>query len=356
MGAPAWVAAVEGWLGARRRWRGINRFPDPQRYFGDGGIAAAEATCTRANRDLLGFLRPDRITAPAPVDRRLVAGRRGIVPGEEWTFDSPLPSGDPANDRVRLRVYRHRDCTERDRVVLFHHPIHQRDWGTWVWFLTPLIRHVPVALMAAPHHFERAGDARFPGERSMNPNPARLFEAIRQWAWDHAASVAALRADGRAVSGIVGYSFGAFQTLLLASAGEVACPIVSIASTNRYAFGLCHGALGEGLLRAMEQVGIDRERLTHLVDSLQLERHVRGLRDRRVLFVRAAHDTIDPDPSGLRLQDALRPERALELDAGHGTLVFLRGRILAEALDFLRAHDAVAGPTQATASSTGIAS
>ena len=95
------------------------------------------------------------------------------------------------------------------------------------------------------------------------------------------------------------------------------------------------------MLHGMERIGIDRERLACLVDSLQLERHVRGLRDRRVLFVQAAHDTVDPHPSGHRLRSALRPDRALELDAGHGTLLFLRERILNETIDFLRAHDAL---------------
>lgn len=342
MRQPRWVSAIEGWLGVRRRWRGINRFPDPHRYFGDGGVDEAVATCVRANRDLLTFIRPASVEPPARVERRRVSRRLGGIVGEEWTFPSPLPSGDPANDRVRLRVYRHRDCAERRRVVVFHHPIYQGDWGVWVWFLAPLMRHVPVAMMAAPHHFERAGDSRYPGERSMNPNPARLFEAIRQWSWDHVASVAALgHEEGLATTSVVGYSFGAFQTLLLASAGPVRCPVVSIASTNRYAFGLYHGVLGEGVLAGMERVGIDRERLAELVDSLQLERHVRALRRLPVLFVHAAHDGVDPHPSGPRLRDALRPDRALELDAGHGSLVFLRERILDETLDFLRDHGAL---------------
>jgi len=343
------VSAVEGWLHVRRRWRGINRFPDPTAYFGAGGVEEAERLCAEANRDLLGFLRPPPEVPVANVDTRCVSRARSRVRVDEWAFDSPLPSGDPANDRVQVRLLTHPSASRDGRVVVFHHPIYQRDWGVWGWFLAPLIREVPVAMMAAPHHFRRQGRGRYPGEMSMNPNPARLFEAIRQWCWDHVALERALsECAGLHTSAIVGYSFGAFQSLLLAAAGRLDVPIVSIASTNRYAYGLCNGLLGKGVLDGMRRVGIDRDKLERLVDSLQLERHVSGLRDRRILYVRGIHDGIDPHPSLERLERALEPERALRLDAGHGTLLLLRERILSAALGFLRAHGAIAAPAART--------
>ena len=66
---------------------------------------------------------------------------------ERRVYDSPRPSGDAANDRVPLRIYRKRGAPVTDRVVLFHHATYQRRFPLWEWLLTPLLEHVPVAMM-----------------------------------------------------------------------------------------------------------------------------------------------------------------------------------------------------------------
>jgi len=340
---PAWVRTIEHALKVRRHWQGVNRFPEPERYFGPGGVEEAEAFCAEVNRDLLEWIAPP---ADPPrierLDRRDVGSRFGRMRVEEIRFDSPDPSGDEANDRVQVRVYRHAATPVDGRVILFHHPIYQKDWTVWTWFLAPLIRLVPVAMMAAPHHFDRVGPARYPGEMSMNPNPALLFRAIRQWCADHTATVRMLDDTfGLRTSGIVGYSFGAFQALLLAAGGRIDVPIVSIASTNRYAFGLQNGSLGKGMLEGMGAVGIDRERLDRMVESLQLERHVGKLRDHDVLYVRGVYDAVDPFPSLVRLERALAPRRSIRLGVGHATVVFRRDRVVGETTRFLREHGAI---------------
>lgn len=322
--------------------RGFDRYGAPSSYFGPGGVAEAEALCAAANRDLLAFLRP-----PATFDpRNLALGppvRRSRFAVQSWSFDSPRPSGDPENDRVHVRVYRRQDASATDRVVLFHHPLYQRWHGTWEFFLGPLIEHVPVALMAGPWHFQRAGAGRFPGEGTINPNPYRLFEAVRQWCHDHHATVRLLEREAQLrVVAEIGYSLGGFQILNLASAGEIEVPFVTVSSTNRYAWGLWNGIMAHNLKAGMRAVGIDYERLAEMTRELQVERHVVALRGKPTMYVYGGHDYVDPPPSLERLREALQPTRTLFFPkVGHAGIVLRARRVMAEVLDFLRETGAV---------------
>jgi pimeloyl-ACP methyl ester carboxylesterase len=112
-------------------------------------------------------------------------------------------------------------------------------------------------------------------------------------------------------------------------------PLVSVAATNRYAFGLRHGVLGRGTLEGLRRAGIHGDRLDRMVDAIQLERYVHRLRGRRVLFVAGRHDLVDPPPSAQRLESELRPSRSVWLDSGHGTVLLERARVATEVFRFL---------------------
>jgi len=327
---------VEALIRLPGRLRGVGRHPDPFKHFGDDGADGAEAECERINRDLGAYMRPRGDPAPSGVIASTLDEPGGLL-GERILFDSPLPSGHPANDRVELRLYRAAGAPRGGPVLLFHHPVFQYNWKVWRWFVTPLIEHLPVAVMAAPYHFGRTPPGWFPGEGTINPNPLRLFEAIRQWFADQRAARRVLRrVAGMEPVATVGYSLGAFQSLLAASLGEPLLPIVSIASTNRYAWGLLRGPLARPVVGAMRQVGIDPPRLERMVSTMQLERHVSSLRGKPVLFVVGRYDEVDPHPSTARLEAALRPARSVRLPAGHASLAGFRRRIAREAVEFLR--------------------
>jgi len=334
------IQSVEHSLRLKNRLVGVGEHKEPFRHFGPGGVPEAEALCNEASRDLLAFVRPpdslaaDRL-AVAPVRR----GRMG--PGVmEIGFDSPKPSGIAKNDRVVARLIPARHPRADRKVLVFHHALFQRYWGIWEWFLSPFAQRFPVVMMAAPYHFERRPPGFFPGEGTVNPNPWRLFESIRQWSWDQRALMKALpEATGLEPAAVVGFSLGAFQSLLVASSGGLASlPLVSVAATNRYAFGLRHGMLGQGTLNGLRRAGIDGDRLDRMVDAIQLERYVSNLRGRPVLYVAGRHDRVDPPPSPHRLEAALKPTRSVWLNSGHGTVLFERARIAKEVFHFLAEH------------------
>lgn len=320
--------AFEGFLRFRNRIRGLGWFPEPARYFGPGGVEASEAACLEAGRDFLSFVRtPERI-APSRLEHDAATGA--------WRFDSPLPSGRPENDRVEIRVFPARIPRQDDRILVFHHPLYQHRWWAWAWFVEPLRRRYPVAVMAAPFHFGRVPAGEFPAEGFVNPNPWSVFAGMRQWCWDHAAALTLLREhEGLRPAALVGFSLGAFQSILSAAAGSHALPIVSIAATNRYGFGVLHGSNAAGIRKGMADAGITAERFLRMVDAIQLERYAPAVRDRPVLYLTGRWDRVDPPPSGERLAASLAPGRSLTLPAGHASLVRLRWRIGTETLRFV---------------------
>ncbi len=331
------ISSVEKSLRFKNRLFGVGHHKEPHRHFGTGGVEEAERLCTAASRDLLAFVRPpdDPIVANLAVGPVRSRGKGdGLI---EIRFDSPQPSGQVVNDRVVARLIPSQHPRADGKALVFHHALLQRYWGLWEWFLTPFARRFPVVMMAAPYHFERTPRGWFPGEGTVNPNPWRLYESLRQWCWDQKALMRALPdATGLTPVAVVGFSLGAFQSLLVASAGDLAAvPLVSVAATNRYAFGLRHGMLGRGTLEGLRRAGIDGDRLDRMVDAVQLERYVPRLRGRLVLYIAGRHDRVDPPPSSHRLEAALAPTRSVWLDSGHGTVMLERARIAAEVFRFL---------------------
>ncbi|MDH3627241.1 MAG: hypothetical protein OEV00_10695 [Acidobacteriota bacterium] len=320
-----------------RHWVfGLDRYHHGSSYFEPEGVEHARQVCEDANRDFSAFIAPPDDVPLESVRKETQRVRRDGVQVQRWSFDSPLPSGVANNDRVHLQLFTPPGVAADEPVLLFHHPVYQRHWSRWEWFLKPLIQKMPVAVLAGPYHFERTPDGQFPGEGAMNANPARLYQAIRQWCWDHEAAVELLRTQvGRELRANVGFSLGGFQLLALASTGRVNVPMVTISATNRYAWGLTHGLIGTGLKRSIDQAGLDDPTFRRWTAALQMDRHVESLRSKRLLYIFGSLDRVDPPPSLERLRDALQPERVIELPMGHGTILFQRRRISQEIEAFL---------------------
>lgn len=320
-----------------RHWvAGLDRYKHGSVYFEPEGVGPAFALCEEANQDFLSFIKPPEEVRATEVRREESRVRRDGVQVQRWSFNSPLPSGLAINDRVQVKTFVPPDAAPNTPMLLFHHPVYQRNWSRWEWWLTPLFKKTPVAVLAGPYHFERTPEGQFPGESAINANPARLYQAIRQWCWDHEAAVDLIQNHlGRELKADVGVSLGGFQLLALAATGRVTAPIVTVSATNHYAWGVTHGLIGTGLKRAIAQGGLDPEQFHKWTAALKMERYAESLRGHRLLYIYGGLDRVDPPPSLERLQEALRPEKVVELQAGHGTILLRRRRIAAEILDFL---------------------
>lgn len=319
------LTAVERLRWAGCRAAGIGRLGPDERYFepGEGrpGDPRYLAELDELNERFEEYLEPAGVGAPPP--------GRVRREGEFVTFPSARPCGDPRVDRVVVRLYpAPPDAGEGG--VLFHHWVYAGRWSAIDYLLAPLASRFRVAVMVAPHHMMRRRPGFRPGEGMLNQNPRRLFEALRQWQADHAATRALLRRDfGFERLVVVGYSLGAYG-LLLARLFGLRDPAVAVCVTNNYQRGVREGAATAHLARRILAAGFTWESFRRATRALHLARHAGRIGGDGLTFVRARYDRIEPSDSLDELIRALAPERLVFLPGGHSTAALFRHRIARE--------------------------
>ncbi len=331
----AGIETMEWFIRTSGRLKGNGNFPEPERSFHEaGGVDAAEATLEAVHDRLLEWIRPD-VTLNGDLSSHLnqLIERKDEYGCLDWSLPSLLPSGIPQNDTAHARWIGDPDQAD-GRCILFHHAVYQHQWSRWRRFLLPLAEHIPVLFVESPWHFRRKAPGERPGQRTVDPNPLNLYLSIRQWTAEQPLWLEAVRARGWRPLAIGGFSLGGFQTLLATAAGVLDLPVISIAATNRYAWGLTNGYVGDAIIQAMATVGIDIPRLHRMARSAELERYVGDI-EVPTLYIDGAWDRVDPQPSLDQLRDALRPTRAVRLAGAHGTLLLYRRRIAREIVSFL---------------------
>lgn len=345
------IECLEWMIRTGGRLRGHGRFPDPLRSFEDvGGVDAAEAELETVHDRFLEWLLPVPGAERSAHALRERHDDEGVL---EWTMPSPRPSGVAPNDTARARWIGDPGAAADGRCLVFHHAIYQRDWSRWRKFLEPLSRRIPVLFVEAPWHFRRRAPGERPGQRTIDPNPLNLYRAVRQWVSEQPAWIEALGARGLNPAAIVGFSLGGFQTLLASSAGVLDFPIVTIATTNDYGWGLTRGYSGRPVLRAMARAGIDEERFVRMVRSAAMHRYVDRI-EQPVLFIEGLWDRVDPYPSIDRLKRVLNPRRNVRLRGGHGTLLLFRERIAREILEFTDELAGARAPAERTSRASSL--
>jgi hypothetical protein len=303
----------------------------------DGRDPALLNRLEEANRDLVSWLDPGEIAAPPPES---IVDENGFL-----SFPSPRPLGDPRVDRVRLRVYP-APSDAGEVGVLFHHWVCLEDWRHVEFLLRPLIGRCRLAAMIAPHHLQRRREGWRAGEGVLNANPLDVFRAFRQWQADHAACLGLLARDlGFRRVVLLGYSFGGYASLLSFLNGPT-LPLVAVAVTNNYRRGILEGPTTAHIRNGVLDAGFDHETFGREVRSLHLARWADRIDGRRITWIRARGDRIEPSDSLLEAPRALRPAREIVLPGGHASAVFFRGRIAREVLSRV-AEEASAAPAAA---------
>lgn len=275
------------------------------------------------NRAFVSWLDPGEVTAPP---RESVAEEEGFL-----SFASQRPCGDARVDRVRLRVYP-APAGASEVGVLFHHWVCLEDWRHVDFLLRPLVGRCRVAAMVAPHHLQRRREGWRAGEGVLNANPLDVFRAFRQWQADHAACLRLLARDhGFQRVVLMGYSFGGYGSLLSFLNGPP-LPLVAVSVTNNYRRGVLEGSNTGHLRRAVLEAGFTPETFGKSVRSLHLARWADRIDGRRITWIRARGDLIEPQESMLEAPRALRPAREVVLPGGHASAIFFRRRIAREVL------------------------
>jgi hypothetical protein len=324
---------------SRARHRGYARLRDWTAYYAgreedgrDGGDPRLLNRLEEINRDFLSWLDPGEVPAPERVREE-----NGLL-----RFPSAWRSGDPRVDRVALKVYP-APADAPPVGVLFHHWVCLESWKHVDFFLRPLIGRCRLATMLAPHHLERRREGWRAGEGVLNANPLDVFRAFRQWQADHAASLRLLARDhGFRRVVLVGYSFGGYASLLSFLHGSP-LPLVSVCVTNNFRRGILEGLTAGHIRRAVLGAGFTPESFGRAVRSLHLARWADRIDGRRITWIRARHDRVEPRDSLLEAPRALRPGSEIVLPGGHASAVFWRRRIAREVLARV-AEQAAAAP------------
>ncbi len=313
-----------------RRLAGFDVFRQPAAYFDPGELRPTNPgyfdAFDRIHDDFERWLDPGEVAAPAADE---IQRRRSDVAGDLLSFPSPRPSGVAAVDRVVLRLFPP-PAGAPEVGVLFHHCLGIRSWFSTEWLMKPLARRFRVAAMVAPHHLMRSAPGMTSGEGFINPNPRSVLAGFRQWQADHRAALELLRRDhGFAATVVVGYSLGAYGTLLHRLI-RPPLPTVVLCTTNHYARGILEGSFTTGLARRKRQAGFDAANLDRATRSLHLGRWGRRISGERLTWIYARDDRIEPGDSLRAAREAIAPERLVEVGGGHATAIVHRGRLAAE--------------------------
>lgn len=168
--------------------------------------------CTRADLD-------DYLTSCAALSREeFFRAEIRAIPREEagWLkWESPLPSGFPENDRVRVRLHPSACGPEAPTVLLLHALMSANDSGYCRiarWFNA---RGWNAVFPHLPYHYSRTPRGYFNGELAITANLVRNAETLRQCVVELRQLMAHLRAQGCREFAILGTSFGGWNGALL---------------------------------------------------------------------------------------------------------------------------------------------
>ncbi|MDX2079349.1 MAG: hypothetical protein SFU53_01055 [Terrimicrobiaceae bacterium] len=137
-----------------------------------------------------------------------------VIRGEWMTWESPIPSGYPENDRARIRFF---PAARRDApvAILLHALMSASDAG-YVRLARWFNRHGwSAAFPHLPYHYSRTPKNTLNGELAMSANLIRNAEGLRQGVVELRQLMALLRARGVRQFGLVGTSYGGWTGALL---------------------------------------------------------------------------------------------------------------------------------------------
>lgn len=253
------------------------------------------------------------------------------------SFPSPVVSGDPGNDEVRLRVILPRRRTGPVPVVVLLHFWGASDQRMERSLAGDLARQgVASALVSLPYHMERTPAGARSGERAILPDPVHLVRTMTQAVLDVRRSVDFLitRPElDRERIGLAGTSLGSIVgSLVYATEPRIETAAFMLGGID-VAHILWHSSRVVKVRDELRKQGFTEDRLRAALTAIEpgafLE-HRRG----RTFVIGGKYDTVVPAADTQKLIDALPGCETLWLDTGHYGGVFVQRRVMKLVAEF----------------------
>lgn len=220
----------------------------------------APVTSSAGDLAALAALDPGALHTPPGAARvSFEDGAPGLRGGDRLVFESPVRSGDPANDRVHGVRWRAGPSPSNAAVIMLHGgfaPV----FAAEKLIAPPFLKAgIDVLAFALPWHMERApAQAAYSGQYLFSGDVPRLVRGFAQGAQDAAALALALRGRGyeRVFAG--GVSLGGAIAAQLAVLAELDLVYMLIPSADPFV-SLWRTPIGAGLVRSARAAGFDDE-------------------------------------------------------------------------------------------------
>lgn len=227
---------LNGWLVARRR--------------------QAQVAATIDDLRQLAALAPGALhVPPEPAGLTIEDGATGLHGGDRLYFESPAPSGDPANDLVHGRRWRASSALSDAAVILLHGGF-APSFAAEKLIARPFLKAgVDVFALALPWHMERApAEAAYSGQFLLSGDVPRLVRGFAQGAQDAAALALSLRRHGYARVCAGGISLGGNVAGPMAVLAELDFVYMLIPAADPF-ITLWHTPIGAGVVQAARATG-----------------------------------------------------------------------------------------------------
>jgi hypothetical protein len=296
---------------------------------------------------------------PAPLDdlgfreglhpRERIVDDPGHEPGhgaamQRLIFNSPIPSGDAANDIVPFKWFTggaqatgiRQQATGKGRTFLLFVP----GWGRRSQgFEEDMCRQwanrgIDTGLITKPYHQARAPEGSFTGEYFISANIFWTIANFRQCVSEIRAVLRHMRPRYDAV-GLFGMSSGGFQTGLAANLEDIDFhfPFITGCQLGRITW---NGLITQYVRRDLERKGVDEASLSKVWSITDLEVLGRFSKARHIRHYIAKYDTVIPTAYQERLWEVYgRPSR-VNLQSSHYSAYFRRHFIVDDVTRFVR--------------------
>jgi hypothetical protein len=278
---------------------------------------------------------------PAPLDdlgfRAGLHPRERIVDGpamRRMIFDSPIKSGDPANDVVPFKWFT--GSRDASRMFLLFVP----GWGRRSQgFEEEMCRRwadqgIDTGLMTKPYHQARAPEGSFSGEYFISANMFWTIANFRQCVAEIRAVLRYMRPRYDA-TGLFGMSSGGFQTGLAASLEtlDFHFPFITGCRLGSITW---NGLITQYVRRDLERKGVDEPSLNKVWRITDLDVLGRFSKARHIRHYIAKYDTVVPTSYQERLWEVYGRQSRVDLASSHYSAYFRRHFILDDVARFVK--------------------